>query len=68
MDADLVADRFLEVLLTHNEPVSCEDLSCALGLPRVDVRALAIELQAQGFAVLDADNDTVEATSAAAPR
>ena len=54
--------RLIEVLLTHNEPVSCEDLACALGLPRSDVRAVALELQVKGFAVVDVDHDTVEAT------
>jgi DNA-binding IclR family transcriptional regulator len=55
--------RVLEVLLTHNEPVSCEDLACALGLPLSDIRALALGLQVRGFAVVDGDHDTVEATS-----
>jgi DNA-binding IclR family transcriptional regulator len=54
--------RLIEVLLTHNEPVSCEDLACALGLPRSDVRVLALGLQARGCTVVDVDHDTVEAT------
>lgn len=54
--------RLIEVLLTHNEPVSCEDLACVLRLQRAEVRALAIGLQAQGFAVVDVNNDTIEAT------
>ncbi len=57
--------RLIEVLLTHNEPVSCEDLACALRLQRADVEALAIGLQVQGLAVIDVDNDTIEATPAA---
>jgi len=54
--------RLIEVLLTHNEPVSCEDLACALELPRPDVRALALGLQTRRFVVVDIDHDTVEAT------
>ena len=28
----LLATRTIEVLVTHNEPVSCDDLACALGV------------------------------------
>ena len=57
--------RLIEILLTHNEPVSCEDLACALGMRRSGVQVLASSLQAQGYAVVDTDNDTVAATPAA---
>jgi DNA-binding IclR family transcriptional regulator len=54
--------RLIEILLTHNEPVTCEDLACALGMRRAGVRALAIGLETQGYAVVDTDGDTVTAT------
>ena len=57
--------RLVEILLTHNEPVSCEDLACALSMRRADVHALAVRLQTQGYAVVDTDNDTVAATPGA---
>jgi biotin operon repressor len=57
--------RLVEILLTHNEAVSCEDLACALGMQREGVRALALSLQAQGFAVIGNDSDMVTATPAA---
>jgi DNA-binding IclR family transcriptional regulator len=57
--------RLIEVLVTHNEPVLCEDLACALGMPRAGVRELAIRLQTLGYAVVDNEHDTVAATSAA---
>jgi biotin operon repressor len=57
--------RLIEILLTHNEPVSSEDLACALGMRRAAVQALAFRLQSQGYVVIDSDNDTVAATSAA---
>lgn len=57
--------RLIEILLTHNEPVLCEDLACALGMRRAGVQALAIRLQTQGYAVVDTHNDTVAATTAA---
>jgi biotin operon repressor len=57
--------RLIEILLTHNEPVSCEDLACALGMRRAGVQALAVRLQTQGYAVVDTGNETVAATRAA---
>ena len=57
--------RLIEVLVTHNEPVSCEDLACALGMTRAGVRELAGRLQTLGYAVVDGDNETVAATPAA---
>jgi biotin operon repressor len=59
--------RLIEILLTHNEPVSCDDLACALGIRRAEVQVLATRLQTKGFAVVDTDNDTVAATAAADP-
>jgi biotin operon repressor len=58
------AVRFIEILLTHNEPVSCDDLACALGVRRTDVQALAIRLQTQGYVVV-VDENAVAATPAA---
>jgi hypothetical protein len=29
---EVLAERALEVLVTHNEAVSCDDLACALGV------------------------------------
>jgi DNA-binding IclR family transcriptional regulator len=57
--------RLIEVLVTHNEPVLCSDLVCALGMSRDGVRQLAMRLQSLGYVVVDEDNDTVAATSAA---
>lgn len=57
--------RLIEVLVTHNEAVLCEDLACALGLPRTGVRELAMRLQTLGYAVVDTENDTIAATPAA---
>lgn len=54
--------RLIEILLTHNEPVSCEDLACALGMRRAEVAALGVRLQMQGYAIVDSDNDTVAPT------
>jgi biotin operon repressor len=58
-------ERLIEVLVTHNEPVLCEDLACALGISRGAVQVLAIRLQTLGYAVVDDDKDTVTATPAA---
>ena len=57
--------RLIEVLITHNEAVSYPDLGCALGMTPAAVQELAIRLQALGYAVVDHDNETVAATSAA---
>lgn len=57
--------RLIEILITHNESVSFEDLGCALGMRRAEVQALAVRLQMQGYAVVDTDNNTVAATPAA---
>jgi hypothetical protein len=38
--------RFLEVLVTHNEPVMWLDLACALGLTSAGIEELATSLQA----------------------
>lgn len=54
--------RLIEVLITHNGPVSCADLACALGMTRAGVQQLAIKLQTLGYAVVDDDTDTVAAT------
>jgi hypothetical protein len=57
--------RLIEVLLTHNEAVLYVDLACALGMTVAGVRQLAIKLQSLGYAIVDDDNGTVEATPAA---
>jgi DNA-binding IclR family transcriptional regulator len=57
--------RLIEILITHNEPVLCEDLACALGMARAEVHELAVGLQTQGYAVVDDATETVEATPAA---
>ena len=57
--------RLIEVLVTHNEPVSCVDLACALRMTRGGVQELAIRLQTLGYAVVDHDSDTVAATPGA---
>ena len=59
--------RLIEILITHNEPVSSEDLACALDMTRAGVQALAIRLQALGYPTVDNANDTVAATSLAEP-
>ena len=63
--SNLDETRVIEVLLTHNEPVSCDDLACALRISRGGVQELAIRLQTLGYVVVDENNDTVAATSAA---
>jgi DNA-binding IclR family transcriptional regulator len=57
--------RLIEVLITHNEPVLCEDLACALGMTRAEVQDLAIRLQTLGYVVVDSNSETVAATPAA---
>ena len=57
--------RLIEVLITHNERVSCADLACALGMTRAGVQELAIKLQTLGYAVVDDNTDTVAASPAA---
>ena len=56
--------RLIEVLITHNEPVSGVDLACALGMTRPGVEELANRLQALGYTVIH-DDGTVTATAAA---
>jgi hypothetical protein len=57
--------RFMEILVTHNEPVLVEDLVCALGISRAGVQELAVRLQTLGYVVVDDDHATVAATAAA---
>jgi DNA-binding IclR family transcriptional regulator len=61
----LLAERAIEVLVTHNEPVTCEDLACALGVTDARVWGLASRLRTLGYATLDERNATVEATALA---
>jgi biotin operon repressor len=48
-----LAERMLEILVTHNAPVTRDDLACALGISSGDVWDLAQELQTQGQVTLD---------------
>ncbi len=56
-----LAERALEVLLTHNEPVSFDDLACALGVSAAHAREIADTLQAHGQATLNEDARMVAA-------
>ncbi len=60
-----LAERALEVLVTHNEPVSLDDLACALGIADARVRAIATRLRTLGYATVDENTATVEATAKA---
>jgi len=61
-----LAERALEVLLTHNEPVARDDLACALGVTGARAWGVASRLQVLGYVTLDAPNATVAATERAA--
>jgi biotin operon repressor len=51
--------------VTHNEPVSRDDLACALGISGAHAWAIANALQTLGYAQLDDRQGAVEATPAA---
>lgn len=57
-----LAERAIEVLITHNEAVSCDDLACALGVSDAHAWQIAISLQSLGYAVLDEQNALITAT------
>ena len=57
-----LAERAIEVLLTHNEAVSRDDLACALGVSDERVWEIALKLQSLGYAVLDEQNAMITAT------
>jgi biotin operon repressor len=58
----LLAARAIEVLVTHNEAVSREDLACALGVSATRVWDIAIKLRNLGYAEIDDRAATVTAT------
>jgi DNA-binding IclR family transcriptional regulator len=62
----LLAARAIEVLVTHNEPVNCDDLACALGVTDADAWTVATRLRTLGYVTLDERQATVEATALAA--
>src|ERR1700694_2999980 len=49
----LLAARAIEVLVTHNEAVNCDDLACALGVTDAEAWTVATRLRALGYATLD---------------
>jgi DNA-binding IclR family transcriptional regulator len=55
----------LEILVTHNEPVTRDDLACALGISSAEVWDLAGKLQTVGQVELDEHDQSVAATPAA---
>ena len=57
-----LAERALEVLVTHNEAVSRDDLACALGVSPERAWEIAGRLRTLGRAVLDESAATVTAT------
>src|SRR5438445_13824114 len=55
---EALAERALEVLVTHNEAVSCDDLACALGVSSAHAWEIANTLQSRGFAIVDQSDRT----------
>jgi GNAT superfamily N-acetyltransferase/biotin operon repressor len=55
---EALAERALEVLVTHNEAVSCDDLACALGVSSVHAWEIANTLKSRGYAIVDDSNRT----------
>ena len=62
-----LAERALEVLITHNEAVSREDLACALGVSADRAWEIASKLQTLGHADLDEKDATATAIVASFP-
>jgi DNA-binding IclR family transcriptional regulator len=60
-----LADRAIEVLVTHNESVTSDDLACALGVTTARAWSIATRLRTLGYATVDERNATVEATALA---
>ena len=56
-----LAERALEVLVTHNEAVSRDDLACALGVSGAQAWEIAANLKSLGHATLDEKAATVTA-------
>jgi DNA-binding IclR family transcriptional regulator len=61
----LLAARAIEVLVTHNEPVTFTDLACALGVTDAQVWGIATRLRTLGYVTLDERQAAVEATALA---
>jgi hypothetical protein len=57
-----LAERALEVLVTHNEAVTCDDLACALGVSEADAWEIASTLQLRGYATVNEATRTATAT------
>ena len=55
---EALAERALEVLVTHNEAVSCDDLACALGVSSAHAWEIAKTLQSCGCAIVDDSKKT----------
>src|SRR5947208_1228197 len=53
-----LAERALEVRVTHNEAVSCDDLACALGVSSAHAWEIANTLQSRGYAIVDQSDRT----------
>jgi DNA-binding IclR family transcriptional regulator len=50
---EALAERALEVLVTHNEAVACDDLACALGVSEGRAWEIANTLRSRGYATVD---------------
>src|SRR5439155_10856318 len=55
---EALAERALEVLVTHNEAVSCDDLACALGVSSAHAWEIANTLRSRGYAIVDESDRT----------
>ena len=65
---DPLAARAIEILITHNEAVSYDDLACALGVSEARVCEIAAKLRALGYAELDEQTSMLTATPEASSR
>ena len=64
---DPLVERALEVLITHNEAVSRDDLACALGVSADRAWEIATKLQSLGHADLDEEAATATAIASFPP-
>jgi hypothetical protein len=64
---DPLAERALEVLITHNEAVLRDDLACALGVSVDQAWEIATKLQSLGHAELDVEAATATAIASFPP-
>jgi len=62
-----LAERALEVLITHNEAVLRDDLACALGVSADQAWEIAAKLQSLGHADLDEEAATATAIASFPP-